>query len=148
MSCEPTPCLAFDGTKVLLHLSIRIPGHRTSISPVVQGVMEVARQAKCAAGKEFEIEMALREALANAVNHGCGGDASQVVECSVSCRESGEVVIVVRDPGPGFDPASIPSPVAGENVYSTHGRGIYLITRLMDDVWFERGGREIHMRKS
>lgn len=147
MSCNPTPCLAVDGGKVLFHLSIRIPGHRSSISPVVQGVMEAARQAKCAAGKEFEIEMALREALANAVNHGCGGDASQVVECSVSCCESGEVVIVVRDPGPGFDPASIPSPVAGENVYSTHGRGIYLITQLMDDVWFERGGREIHMRR-
>src|SRR5574341_1834927 len=130
------------------HMSACFPGHPSSISPVVQGVMEVARQRKGAAGKEFEIEMALREALANAVVHGCESDASKVVECSVSFRESGEVIIVVRDPGPGFDPASLPSPVAGENLYSTHGRGIYLITRLMDEVWFERGGSEIHMRKS
>ena len=148
MSSEPTPRCALDGTNLLFHLSVCVPGQRESISPVVEGVMEVARETKCAAGKEFEIEMALREALANAVIHGCENDASKVVECSVSCSGSGEVTIVVRDPGPGFDPASIPSPVAGENVYSAHGRGIYLITRLMDEVWFERGGSEIHMRKS
>lgn len=148
MSSEPTPCCAFDGPKVLFQLSVCVPGHPSSISPVVQGVMEVARETRCGAGKEFEIEMALREALANAVVHGCESDASKVVECSVSFSASGEVNIAVRDQGPGFDPASIPSPVAGENVYSTHARGIYLITRLMDEVWFERGGREIHMRKS
>jgi serine/threonine-protein kinase RsbW len=148
MSCEPTPRCALDGAKFLFHLSVCVPGHWSSISPVVQGVMEVVREARCAAGKEFEIETALREALANAVIHGCESDASKVVECSVSCSESGEITIVVSDPGPGFDPASIPNPVAGENVYSTHGRGIYLITRLMDDVRFERGGSEIHMRKS
>ena len=52
---------------------------------------------------------------------------------------------VVRDPGPGFDPAQIPSPVVGQNLFSTGGRGIYLINQLMDEVRFERGGTEIHM---
>ena len=53
---------------------------------------------------------------------------------------------VVRDPGPGFDPASIPSPIMGENIYATHGRGIFLINQLVDEVQFERNGAEIHMR--
>jgi serine/threonine-protein kinase RsbW len=107
--------------------------------------MEVVRERGCALGKEFEIEIALREALANAVVHGCANDPSKVVECECSCDAAGELVIVVRDPGPGFDPACIASPVSGENVYSPHGRGIYLITQLMDEAWFERGGSEIHM---
>jgi serine/threonine-protein kinase RsbW len=110
--------------------------------------MEVVRETQCAAGTEFEIETALREALANAVVHGCRNDPSKVVECALSCSQSGELIIVVRDPGPGFDPASVPNPVTGENVYSTHGRGVYLITQMMDDVRFERGGSEIHMQKS
>ena len=148
MSCEPTPCRAVRTTRRRFHLSVCVSGHRRSISPLVQAVLEVVREAHCALGKEFELELALREALANAVIHGCGSDPAKVVECSVSGGESGEVIIVVRDPGRGFDPAAIPSPVAGKNVYSTHGRGIYLITRLMDEVWFERGGTEIHMRKS
>ena len=75
--------------------------------------MVVACKTDALSGKEFGfLELALWEALADAVIHGCGNDASKVVECSVSGSESGEVyTIVVRDPGPGFDPASIPSPV-------------------------------------
>ena len=56
------------------------------------------------------------------------------------------MVIVVRDPGGGFDPGKIPSPIKGENVYSDHGRGIFLINRLMDDVEYRGGGTEIWMR--
>jgi serine/threonine-protein kinase RsbW len=57
------------------------------------------------------------------------------------------MLIVVRDPGPGFDPSSIPSPVIGENIYSNHGRGIFLINQLMDEVQFKNNGKEIHMLK-
>jgi serine/threonine-protein kinase RsbW len=56
------------------------------------------------------------------------------------------MLIVVRDPGQGFDPAQIPSPITGQQLFSSHGRGIYLINQLMDEVRFERGGTEIHMR--
>ena len=102
---------------------------------------------KCAAGKEMEIETALREALANAIKHGCNNDTSKQVQCCVACDESRGMLIMVRDPGKGFDPAAIHSPVVGENVYSEHGRGIYLINELMDQVDIRRGGTEIVMQK-
>jgi serine/threonine-protein kinase RsbW len=57
------------------------------------------------------------------------------------------MLIVVRDPGPGFDPNVLPSPVQGQNIYSNHGRGIYLINQLMDEVEFQKNGTEIHMLK-
>jgi serine/threonine-protein kinase RsbW len=107
--------------------------------------MEALAEKRCGCGKEFEIETALREALANAVVHGCGDDASKTVECTLANSALGELIIVVLDPGPGFDPTSVPSPVTEENVHSSHGRGLYLIKHLMDGVQFERGGREIHM---
>jgi anti-sigma regulatory factor (Ser/Thr protein kinase) len=56
------------------------------------------------------------------------------------------MLIVIRDPGPGFDPKDIPSPIHGQNIFSTHGRGIFLINQLVDDVHYEKGGTEIHMR--
>jgi serine/threonine-protein kinase RsbW len=145
MSCQPTPRCEIDAKQPLFHLKVCGAGHRSSISPMVESLMEVVKKTDCAAGKEFEIEIALQEALANAVVHGCRNDSAKVVECELSCRDAGELVIVVRDPGPGFDPACVPNPVAEENVYSTHGRGIYLIRQLMDEAWFERGGSEIHM---
>lgn len=138
---------AFEGKNLKVQLDITISAHPDSISPVVEAVLALARQMKCAVGKEFEIETAVRESLANAIRHGCGEDSSKRVECCVACDESRGMLIVVRDPGPGFDPASISNPIVGENIYSTHGRGIYLINQLMDEVRFERGGREIHMRK-
>ena len=63
------------------------------------------------------------------------------------CDHSRGILIVVRDPGAGFDVNAIPSPVMGERVFSGHGRGIFLINQLMDEVCFKRGGTEIHMRK-
>ena len=98
-------------------------------------------------GQEFEIETALREALANAVVHGCKQDPGKRVQICVSCDEKRGMLIIIRDPGPGFRPDSIPSPTVGENLFESHGRGIYLINALMDEVRFERDGTEIWMRK-
>jgi len=53
----------------------------------------------------------------------------------------------VRDPGNGFDPSTVPCPTDEQNVFSEHGRGIYLINQLMDEVRYEQGGTELHMRK-
>jgi serine/threonine-protein kinase RsbW len=57
-------------------------------------------------------------------------------------------MIVVRDPGQGFKASEVPNPLATENLESNHGRGIYLINQLMDEVSFERNGAEIRMRKT
>jgi len=57
------------------------------------------------------------------------------------------MLIVVRDPGTGFNPGEIPNPLRGESVYSDHGRGIFLINQLMDEVKFLKNGTEIHMIK-
>ncbi len=147
MNGEPPDCCEFDSDKLILRLETTLPADVKAIAPVVKNVMGLVRQMGCAAGKEFEVETSLREALANAIVHGCMGDPTRSIQFGVCCDESRGMLIVVRDPGPGFDPASIPSPIRGEQVYSSHGRGIFLINELMDEVRFDRGGTEIRMRK-
>src|ERR1700688_348959 len=67
----------------------------------------------------------------------------------VSEGESGvEISIAVKDEGRGFDVNKIADPTAPENTGSVHGRGIYLMKALMDEVRFEEGGVVVHMRKS
>ena len=129
-------------------LDMTIPADTRAISGVVDGVMQIAREMKCAEGNEYQVQLALREALANAIVHGCNNDPSKKVECCVACTESSDIMIVVRDPGEGFAPSVVPDPLAAENLHSTHGRGIYLINQLMDEVSFERNGAEIRMRKA
>ena len=128
-------------------LNMVIPADVGEISGLCEGVLQVVRDMGIATGSEFEIETALREALANAIEHGCQSEATKKVQCCVTCEDSGEVLIVVRDPGPGFEPSEVESPTAGPALLSDHGRGIYLINQLMDEVQFERDGREIQMRK-
>jgi serine/threonine-protein kinase RsbW len=148
MSEPALPRCEFEHDKLVIRADIAVSAEPGSISAVVNAVLAIAAEMKCAAGKEFEIETALREALANAILHGCGNDRTKQVQCCVACDQSRGMILVVRDPGQGFEPASIPSPVVGQNLYSEHGRGLYLINQLMDQVSYERGGTEIHMRKN
>jgi serine/threonine-protein kinase RsbW len=147
MNAHPLPHCDFDPENLRTRVRIEVPGRLDAISPAVERIMAEAGAMECSKGKEFEIETALREALANAIRHGCAHDATQSVEVCVACDEAKGMLIVVRDPGPGFDPAAIASPTVGHNIYRHHGRGIYLINQLMDEVSFEKGGTEIRMRK-
>jgi serine/threonine-protein kinase RsbW len=147
MASELTPRCEFDGENLILRLETTFPADVAKISPVVEQVMELAQEMDCSTGKEFEIETALREALANAIVHGCKHDPSQKVQLCVGCDQSRGMLIIVRNPGEGFDPTSIPNPTMGQNIYATQGRGIFLINQLMDEVRFEKGGTEIYMRK-
>jgi serine/threonine-protein kinase RsbW len=137
----------FEADKLILKLSVTLAGDKNCVDPVVQGIMQLVKQMHCAGGKEEAVQLALNEALANAVVHGAKADPSKLVECEVTCDETRGMVIVVRDPGKGFNPASVPSPVNGQNIYSDHGRGIYLINQLMDEVQFLKNGTEIQMIK-
>ena len=137
----------FDPARLSLRVRVTLAADRRSVDEVVQQVMETVRQMKCANGKEDAIELSLQEALANAVVHGAKEDPSKIVECLVACDEQRGMLIIVRDPGEGFDPKAIPSCTVGENLYSDHGRGIFLINQLMDEVRFRKNGTEIHMVK-
>ncbi len=143
---EPLTRCEFDTGNLLVKLDAVLPGSISAIPPVIEKIMAVVQEMGCAAGREFAIELALTEALANAIKHGSANDPSKQVQCCVACDHTRGMLIIVRDPGPGFDPASIPNPVVGQNLFATGGRGIYLINQLMDEVRFEKGGTEIHMR--
>jgi serine/threonine-protein kinase RsbW len=118
-----------------------------AISPFVDELMFKIRGIHCDPGSEFAIELALREALANAVLHGNREDAEKKVHVRCECEEGLGVSLVVRDEGPGFDPGQVPDPLAPENLGAEHGRGILLMKQFMDEIHYERGGTEVHMRK-
>ena len=128
-------------------ITMTIPADAAAIPIVTDAVVEVLEERQWPTEDVLGVQLALQEAVANAIRHGCRGDVSKHVQCSVSCDESGDVVMVVRDPGPGFDPSAIADPRDAANILKPSGRGIFLITELMDEVRFADGGREVQMRK-
>ena len=117
------------------------------ISPLVEWLMSLIAESRCVSGDEQFVELALREALSNAMLHGNRLDAHKLVHVRCCCERGKGVLIVVRDQGHGFDPNGVPDPLAVENLDAEHGRGLHLMKLAMDEISFERGGTEVHMRK-
>jgi serine/threonine-protein kinase RsbW len=124
-----------------------LPSKVAAISPFSDQFMRFILHFRNADGSETDIEMALHEALANAVIHGNGENSGKRVYVECRCYMDGEVSITVRDEGRGFDSNAIPNPTFRENLLFTYGRGIYLMKTLMDEVSFEEGGAAVMMRK-
>lgn len=122
-------------------------------------------------GVRTQMGMALMEALSNAMLHGNlelssdlrndGPDeylawaerrrreppyASRRIHIAASERRD-QVLYIVRDEGPGFDPHTLPDPTAPENMVRVCGRGILLIRSFMDQVEYNERGNEVTMLK-
>ena len=130
-----------------LELERSLPSKVAAISPFVDKLMRLIRKCGCAAEGESDVEIALREALANAIIHGNHENPGKHVHVRCRC-EASEISIAVQDEGRGFDVDKLADPTTPENSRSVHGRGIYLMKALMDEVRFEDGGVAVHMRKS
>ena len=121
--------------------------------------------------EQTRVGMALREALANAVEHGNLEASSKLREDDernyhrllaerrqqtpyrerrvfVMADESrASVTYVIRDEGPGFDPSKLPDPTDPANLECVSGRGLLLIHAFMDEVRHNATGNEITMVK-
>src|SRR5208282_178551 len=105
---QPSQPCAFDAGKLELKLRVTLAGDRDAVDTVVRSVMTVVREMNCAPGREDHIELALTEALANAVVHGAKSDPSKIIECDVACDAQHGILIVVRDPAQVLIPARLP----------------------------------------
>ena len=105
----------------------------------------------CGVGEEaaFGIDVAVREAITNAMVHGNKEDEAKTVELTLNCLGR-ELEIEVKDQGEGFDPTSIPDPTDPANILKTSGRGIFLMRTFMDAVQWSmhpEGGTTVRMTK-
>ena len=128
-------------------LEIRLPGKIDAIGAAADSISAKLRRLAVPEEKQMEIVLAVQEALANAVVHGCKNDASKEVRCCLEQYADGRILIVVSDPGLGYEPRHVPNPQHRDRIYDDHGRGVYLISQLMDDVSFADNGSEIRMWK-
>jgi serine/threonine-protein kinase RsbW len=132
----------------LLDVGAWIPSEINAISPLVERLMRLIEGSHCITGEEYEVELALREALSNAVVHGNRLDARKLVHVRCRCRVGNGVSLIVSDQGQGFDARTIPDAVAVDDLEAEHGRGIHLMKWAMDQISFEQRGAEVHMCKA
>ncbi|HWR52886.1 MAG TPA: ATP-binding protein [Bryobacteraceae bacterium] len=137
----------YDKSEVVVILDEEIHSSRHDIEAVLRRLMDQISGMPCSDGHVREIELALAEALANAIVHGNREDPDKYVHVWAGCVKSEQLILAITDQGEGFDLDSVPDPTTAENIYSTHGRGIFLMNCLMDSAEHRLGGRQVIMRK-
>jgi anti-sigma regulatory factor (Ser/Thr protein kinase) len=92
----------------------------------------------------FAVELLIREAVTNAVMHGCHADPAKQVRCSLRFKDH-RLLIVVEDDGDGFDwRAARRQP---EAPLGCSGRGIAIFWKYANWVRFNTRGNVVTMIK-
>lgn len=139
----PEPFVTVDKTELSL------PSRIETVAAAAAAVADFVSRSGVSEDAAFGIDMAVREAVTNAVVHGNSEDEAKLV--AIVLRSLPDAVeIIVRDQGPGFNPNEVPDPTAEENILKTSGRGIFFMRSFMDEVdWFlpPEGGTTVRMLK-
>jgi anti-sigma regulatory factor (Ser/Thr protein kinase) len=123
-----------------------LTGNVAAMAPARDAIMDFVRD-YCSDEQQLDILLALQEGLANAILHGCRGDAAKLVRCTVEINPSA-IEFTIRDPGPGFDVSGVADESEDGTNLTEHGRGIFLMRSLMDEVSYRHNGSELYMRKA
>jgi len=130
------------------HLSV---GSRFENIELVQAVLnDTLERIGCGDDVRHWIDLAVREAVANAIKHGNRNDPDKAVEVDVAIEE-GDLVVQVLDQGEGFEPVEVSDPRSPENLLNPNGRGIFYMKSFMDQIEYSfrpEGGTVVTLRKS
>lgn len=126
-----------------------LPSRIEAINDAASAAAEFVKRSGLDEDAAYGVDMAIREAVTNAVLHGNRQDEAKTIEVSLKSLP-GEIEITVRDQGKGFNTESVPDPTDPQNLLKTSGRGILFIRTFMDEVEWSRhpqGGTVIRMTK-
>jgi serine/threonine-protein kinase RsbW len=128
---------------------LRLPSRIEAVAEAASAIAGIVSRLRVDENAAFGIDMAVREAVTNAVLHGNQLDENKVVEVIVK-TSAAQMEITVHDQGAGFNPEAVPDPTKDENILKTSGRGIFFMRNFMDEVEWEirpEGGTTVRMLK-
>lgn len=121
-----------------------IPSNIDELPKVEEFVAAAAEKSGIEHHIATNIILAVNEATVNAIVHGNKLDENKTVSIDIK-SEPGVFVVVIKDQGKGFDPASVPDPTNPENLFKESGRGLYIMKSCISsvDYKFTPGGTEL-----
>jgi len=122
---------------------LTFPSNRSNITLVETFIEEVFEDLKIKDEFYGNILVAVTEAVTNAIIHGNNSNDSKMVIVSVDTPKKNSLVFTIEDEGFGFTPEDVPDPTSPENIEKPHGRGIFLMKHLSDNVRFKNNGSSV-----
>ncbi len=124
--------------------SINIESKIDNVSLIEKFIDEFSEENQINSEMYGKIYIATVEAVNNSIIHGNKEDVNKSVYLEMQ-KEDNQIKVSVRDEGEGFDYENIPDPTKPENLENIHGRGIYLMNHLADEVNFYNEGTMVQM---
>lgn len=90
------------------------------------------------------VMIATLEAANNAIIHGNQGQEEKIVDILFT-KDNSRIILRIQDQGTGFDFKNIPDPTAPENIEKIHGRGVFLMQKLSDNIEFLGNGSIVQL---
>ncbi|MCX6190856.1 MAG: ATP-binding protein [Flavobacteriia bacterium] len=122
--------------------TLKLPSNVESISSVENLIDEISIELALNEDLYGNVLISVTEAVNNAIQHGNKYQNELMVTVLVF-DGSDAFCFSVSDEGDGFDFLNLPDPTAPQNILNEHGRGVYLMQNLADEVVFEDGGKTV-----
>ena len=123
-----------------------IPSRAGAGRPLLQELLEQLKRQLWVQHDIFSVQLAVEEALVNAIKHGNRLDHAKQVH--VACRVAPDLLRVeITDQGRGFDLAAVPNPTDPEHLEAPRGRGIMLMRSFMSRVQYNDLGNCVVLEK-
>ena len=84
------------------------------------------------------------EAVNNAIMHGNKYEKEKMVDVEITYKKD-ILKIKISDEGNGFIPEEVPDPTIPENLEALNGRGIFLMSKLADQIKYSKRGNCVTM---
>jgi serine/threonine-protein kinase RsbW len=84
------------------------------------------------------------EAVNNAIMHGNKFNKDKLVDVEISFKNE-KLKVRISDQGNGFVPADVPDPTMPKNIEALNGRGIFLMSKLADEIKYSKRGNAVTM---
>lgn len=127
-------------------MKIKIPSDIKLVHKTSAEMLQSLKEFKIDKSILYDLRLSCEEALINAIRHGNKENLDLFVDVKMY-KHPEKVEIIIEDEGKGFNFEELPDPTLPENIEKGSGRGVYLISKLMDKVEFFNRGRGVRLIK-
>lgn len=126
--------------------SLNLASSSDSLTIVEKKIDEITKESKVNEDLYGNLLIAVTEGVNNAIHHGNKSNPEKNVQIDIEINEENQLVFSITDEGEGFNPNALPDPTDPANIEKPHGRGVFLMQQLSDEIEFEEEGRQVILK--
>ncbi len=127
-----------------MYRKLKIESNINNLRIVENAIDEVMNEIGITQENYGKILVSTLEAVNNAILHGNNSDNEKMVMVEISYKND-KLTVKIEDEGKGFVPDAVPDPTIPQNIEALNGRGIYLMSRLADEIRYSKRGNRVTM---